>query len=198
MKNFLSTSILVGAMVMTIAGCGSSPATKFYVLSSPSDIQQMAGKTDDSCPAIGVGPIIMPEHLTKPQIATTPSENEVAYSPFDQWAQPLSGNFAHVLAENLSKLVCNEAVYQFPWTGTHEPDYRVRVEVISMTGSMGLKAFMDAWWTISETKEKKTILSRRTHYSESVRGQDYQALAQAYSKILAAFSRDIAKAIPSQ
>jgi uncharacterized protein len=198
MKNFLSTSILVGVMAMTIAGCGSSPATRFYVLSSPPDIQQMEGKTDDRCPAIGVGPIVMPEHLTKPQIATTLSENEIAYSPFDQWAQPLPGNFAHVLVENLSKLACNKAVYQFPWTGTHEPDYRVRVEVISMTGNMGSKASMEAWWSISETKAKKTILSRRTYYSESVRGQDYQALTQAYSKILAAFSRDIAKAIPSQ
>ena len=34
------------------------------------------------------------------------------------------------------------------------------------------------------SKEKKVILSRKRRYSESVRGQDYQALVQAYSLIL--------------
>jgi len=148
MKNFLSMSAL-GCVMLWVAGCANSPATRFYVLSSPPDMQQMAGKTDDKCPAIGIGPVIVPAHLAKPQIATSASENEILYAPFDQWAQPLPDNFSNILVENLSKLVCNKALYQFPRTGGHEPDYRVRVEIISMIGNLDSKAFMEIWWAVS-------------------------------------------------
>ena len=198
MKNFLSISGLVGVMLLVIAGCAQSPATRFYVLSSPPDMKEMKDKTGDNCPSIGIGPVVVPAHLMKQQIATTASDYEVVYAPFDQWAQPLPGNISHVLAESLSKLACTRAVYQFPWVGAHEPDYRVRVEIISMTANQDSKAFMEAWWTVSEGKDKKVILQKKTRYSESVEGQGYQALVQAYSRLLAALSRDIAKAVPNR
>ncbi|HEY3277679.1 MAG TPA: PqiC family protein [Syntrophorhabdaceae bacterium] len=196
MKNFLFMSGLACVVLSVITGCANSPATRFYVLSSPPDIREMAGKTSDNCPTIGIGPIVVPPYLTKSQIATTPSENEISYAPFDQWAQPLPGNLSHVLAENISKFACSKAIYQFPWIGAREPDYRVRVEIVSMTGILESKASIEAWWTISETQEKKVILSSRRRYIEPVHGRDYQALVQAYSRILAALSRDVAMAIP--
>jgi uncharacterized protein len=195
MKNFLFASGLV--LIMMIAGCANSPPTRFYMLSSTPDIREMTGKTDNGCPTIGVGPIEIPQYLARAQIATSASENEINYAEFDQWAQPLPGNFSHVIAENLSRLACTRAVYQFPWTWPEYPDYRVRVDVLFMAGNPGGKAFLDAWWTVSETKEKKVIVSTRSQYSESIQGQDYGALVQAYSKILASLSRDIAKAIPA-
>ena len=196
MKNFLLASGFI--CVMMIAGCANSPPTKFYMLSSPPDIGEMTGKTDDGCPTVGVGPIELPQYLTRAQIATSTSENEISYAEFDQWAQPLPGNFSHVITQNLSKLVCAKAIYQFPWIMPEHPDYRVRVQVITMTGNPGGKAFLDAWWMVSGSKENKVIVSKRSSYSEPVQGQDYGALVQAYSKILASLSRDIAKAIPGR
>ena len=114
MKNFLFASGLV--LIMMIAGCANSPPTRFYMLSSTPDIREMPGKTDNSCPTIGVGPIEIPQYLARAQIATAASENEISYAEFDQWAQPLPGNFSHVIAENLSRLACTRAVYKFPWT----------------------------------------------------------------------------------
>ena len=194
MKYFL----LLLAGVTLLAGCASSPPTRFYMLNSTQDIREMTARTDNNCPTIGVGPIELPQYLSRAQIATAPSENEVSYADFDQWAQPLPGNFSHVIAENLSKLVCTKAVYQFPWIMPEHPDYRVRIQVVTMTGNPGGTAFVDSWWTVSDSKEKKLTVSNRSRYSEPVRGQDYTALVQAYSKILASLSRDIAKAIPSR
>jgi len=194
MKYFL----LLLAGVMLLAGCASSPPIRFYMLSSTPDIREMAGKTDENCPTIGVGPIELPQYLSRAQIATAPSENEVSYADFDQWAQPLPGNFSHVITENLSRLVCTKAVYQFPWIMPEHPDYRVRMQVITMTGNPGGKAFMDVWWTISGGNDNKVKVSTRSRYSEPVQGQDYTALVQAYSKILASLSRDIAKTVPGR
>lgn len=189
--------LLLLAGVTLLAGCASSPPTRFYMLSSTPDIREMADKTDKTCPTIGVGPIELPQYLSRAQIATAPSENEVGYADFDQWAQPLPGNFSHVIAENLSRLACTGAVYQFPWIMPEHPDYRVRVQVVTMTGNPGGKAFIDAWWTVSG-KDQKVMTSTRSRYSEQVQGQDYTALVQAYSRILTALSKDIAKAIPGR
>ena len=194
MKNFLTALITV----ILLAGCASSPPTKYYMLSSTPDIREMTGRTDDVCPTIGIGPIDLPQYLARAQIATTSSENEISYADFDQWAQPLPSSFSHVISQNLSKLTCAKAIYQFPWIMPEHPDYRVRVQVITMTGNPGGKAFLDVWWTISGSKENKVIVFKRSNYSEPVPGQDYGALVQAYSKILASLSRDIAKAIPGR
>ena len=191
MKNFLSMAAL-GVMLLMIAGCASSPATRFYVLSS---IPEIPAKTDQSCVTIGVGPIEMPHYLMRTQIAATSSENEITYAEFDQWVQPLSSNFSHVVTENISKLICTRAAYQFPWSGQELPDYRIRIEVIAMTGNPGAKAFMDAWWTVTD-KDKKVVASTRSRYTEPVQGSDYRALVQAYSRIMATLSRDIAKVVP--
>ena len=192
MKYFLSL-----AMIILLAGCASSPPTRYYMLNSTPDIKEMAGKTDNNCPTVGVGPIELPQYLSRAQIATAPSENEVSYADFDQWAQPLPGNFSHVIAGNLSKLTCTKAVYQFPWIMPEHPDYRVRIQVVTMTGNPGGTALLDAWWTISG-KDNKVMVSLRSRYSEPVQGQDYTSLVQAYSRILASLSRDIAKAVPGK
>jgi uncharacterized lipoprotein YmbA len=195
MKNFLCAGL--GIVLMTLVGCANSPATRFYMLNSTPDIMEMAGKTDDRCAVIGIGPVEMPSYLTRLRIATASSDNEINYAEFDHWAQPLSDNISQVMAENLARLVCTRVVYRFPWMVPEQPDYRVRMEVTTMTGSLlNLKAVMEVWWTISD-KDKKVIVSRKSRYVEPVPGEDYKALAQAYSKILATFSRDVAKAIPS-
>ncbi len=191
MKNFLSATAFA-VMLLMIAGCASSPATRFYVLSS---IPEMPARTNERCATIGVGPIEVPHYLMRSQIVTASSENEINYAGFDQWAEPLPGNFSQVITENLSKLVCTRGAYQFPWTGHEPPDYRVRIQIIAMTGNPGEKAFIDAWWTVTD-KDKKVVASTRSRYTEPVQGSDYRALVQAYSKILAALSRDIAKVIP--
>ena len=197
MKNFRSLVLIAGIVMLTVMGCSGTPPTRFYILSPSPDLKGTEPKTGEACPTIGVGPVDVPAYLARPQMATTASENEIGYAPFDQWAQPLADNFSLVLAENVSKLVCNRWVYRFPWTGSDHPNYRVRVEVISMTGRLGKEAIVDVRWTVSDTGEKKVIRQERARYTEPVPDNDYSSLARAYSAALASLSKDIAKALPA-
>ena len=64
-----------------------------------------------------------------------------------------------------------------------------------MDGTLGKEAVLEAWWTIWSGKETKVLASKRSRFVEPVQGQGYEALVQAHSRILAAFSRDIAQTI---
>jgi len=129
------------------------------------------------------------------------SNNEPKLAEFDQWAEPLEDNLIRVLAENISSLVCTEPITIFPWKSYTPIDYQVAVEVIQLDGELGDKTFMTARWSILEGENKKPLWMKRSSYSESVDGSGYAAFVAAQSRLVHAFSRDIAetiKALPKE
>jgi uncharacterized lipoprotein YmbA len=196
MKHMLHLSWVIAILMLVLPGCASSPATRFYVLSAMPDVRDIPGSKDVNCITLGVGPIELPAYLNRLQMVTTASDNELVLADFDRWAQPLSSNFSHVLAENISKLTCTKTVHLFPWSGPELVDYRISGEVMTLKGSLGGNASMEVWWKITGGKEMGTLVSERSQYTEPVQGHDYQALVQAYSRMLLAFSKDIVRTIP--
>ena len=181
-------AIGIGICLLALTGCASSPPTHQYVLSPLAE-----GKApQESCMSIGVGPIKLPEYVNRLQIVTRTSPNEVTFSSFDLWAEPLADSVPRMLAENISQLICTKSVVLFPWRPSLLPDYRVEVEVLHMDGTLGGTATLDAWWSVSSGK---TRVTRKATYSEPVTGKDYGSLVQAESRTLEALSRDIAGAL---
>jgi len=115
---FLLAIIILGASTV-MAGCGSSPATRYYVLAPLSNSEagdKPKGNKDD--PAIGIGPVQFPKYLDRPQIVTRSSRNQIDIGDFDQWAEPLKTNFTNVIAENLSVLIPGDRIVVFPWSSS--------------------------------------------------------------------------------
>ena len=130
--------------------------------------------------------------MNRQQIVTRTSPNELTLSYFDLWAEPLSDSVPRMLAENVSRLLCTKEIVFFPWRPSHVPDYRVEVEFLTMDGALGRTVSLEAWWSVVHGAAR---ISRKATYTESVAGQGYEALVQAYSRALAALSRDIAGAL---
>ncbi len=181
---------------MHLAGCASSAPSRFYVLSplASSKAESQALK-DEVCIAIGIGPVELPAYLDRPQIVTRVSENELNLAEFDKWAEPLKDNLFRVLAENLSTLLCADAISIFPWKGPTPIDYQVEVTVIRMDGNVGGNASLVARWAIFRENDKKMLLTRKSSYSEPLSSQNYKALVSAQSRTIADLSREIAEAI---
>jgi uncharacterized lipoprotein YmbA len=193
---FRLTLLTIVALLMHLAGCASSAPTRFYVLSplasSTSDSQV---PKDEGCIAIGIGPVELPAYLDRPQIVTRVSENELNLSEFNKWAEPLKDNLTRVLVENLSTLICADAISIFPWKGPTPIDYQVEVTVIRMDGSVGGNASLVARWAIFREKDRKMLMMRQSSFSRLLSSQGYQALVSAQSGAIAALSRESAEAI---
>ncbi len=195
--NFLvKKTIILCLLPVMFAGCASSPPARFYLLSPISngaEDQYFAGTP--SCFNIGVGPVRLPEYANRPQIVTRTSQTELSRAQFDLWAEPLPDTFSRVIAKNLTRLVCTNRIYIFPWDATVKPDYLVRANVMEMKGSLDDKAYLEIQWSIWGVMEGRELFQKRSTYSETVIDGTYEGLVQTYSNMIGQLSHDIAKAL---
>jgi uncharacterized lipoprotein YmbA len=174
------------------AGCGSAP-TRFYALSALPQAAGPGGGVARSGPAVGVGPVSVPERLNRPQIVTWVNDNMLHLAEFDVWAAPLQDSITRVLAENLSVLLPTDRAAIFPWPSDSPMDYEVRVEIARLDGTLGRESSLIARWSILRRADKQTKGGRSSHSEPA--GDGYAALVAAQSRLIAALSRDIATAL---
>jgi uncharacterized protein len=185
----------IAACVMALAvsaGCGSSP-TRFYALSALPQAGGPAGRLGSSGPALGIGPISVPERLNRPEIVTWVNDNMLHLAEFDLWAAPLQDSITRVVAENLSVLVPTDRAAIFPWPSDTPLEYEVRVEVTRFEGTLGRDCSLIAWWSILRRADKQTKAGRSSHTEPA--GESYTTLVAAQSRLVATMSRDIASAL---
>ena len=182
--------VALGGWLLTFGGCigGGSPPTRFYVLTAVA--ADKAGPAAASLP-VGVR-VTLPDYLDRPQIVTRVSGSQLALAEFDRWASPLGDEFPRVLAENLGVLLPSDQVVVFPWARTARVDYEVSVDVARFEGRPGGDCSLVARWSIYNRDKTVVLATKKSSLSEAASGGDYEALAAAQSRLLAALSREIA------
>jgi uncharacterized lipoprotein YmbA len=177
------------ALMILAAGCGATPASRFYTLSAAT-----IPSTTSSDVSVAVGPVSIPASVDRPQIVVAMSANQVWLDEFNRWASPLQNNIARVVAENLVAMLGTPRVTMFPQTLSAAADYRAAIEVQRFDSAPGEAATLDAVWTISRTKDGKSRTGRTT-VRETAPDKSYDALAAAHSRAVARLSRDMADAV---
>ncbi len=191
-------AIPLALSVVLTAGCtGTSQPSRFYLLSAmPEADAKSYEMADEKGVAIGVGPVTVSQILDRPQIIRRESENKLALSEFDRWAEPVQANVSRVLALNLAHLLSTQQISTHPWPRTWPLDYQVLVYVWRFDSDENGRVVLRAHWIVQDKTGKHIIAQRMADISEKVPAGDYEAIAAAQSKALAELSRDIAKAIP--
>lgn len=189
------TGILCGVLLFS-AGCSRSPTTRFYTLHTLTDAgKERQGPTVESGIAVGVGPILLPEYLDRPQIVTRVSPHEVKFAEFHRWAEPLRSDFSSKLARNLSILLGTDRVALYPWTSTTPVDIQVKVDVIRFDGQLGREVVLETTWSLFGKDPAKPLLSRTSTLLEAADAAGYEGLVEAQSRTVAGLGREIAEAI---
>ena len=187
---------LVGLFLMLVlvnSCAGTSASSRFYVLSPIAEIEG----TKHVLPmkqelAIGVGPIIIPEYMNRPQIVTRSSQNELKIHDFQRWAGSFKEDIVRVLAANLETLLATEKVVNYPWTEAFPLDYQVEGQVTHFEGIPGDDVVLKASWAIFEKEGEEPLVIRSRSYTEPTQGGGYNAYVAAQSRLLARLSRDVA------
>jgi len=183
---------VVGGCLATLAGCGSSPATRFYSLTAVSPITKTADRSSTPQLGVGVRSVVLPAELDRPQIVTRTGPNTVNLAEFDRWSSPLRDSVANVIAENLSVSLPADRVAVYPWPPGVSIDYQVIVEVTRLHLRMDGPCALEAWWRI-QAKDQKSVVGRSS--LSDVAGSDYASVVAAKSRLLGALSDEIAAAI---
>lgn len=184
----LSHIILVSAL---LGGCtGTSKPSNFYMLHAAAQ-----NPTAASNAAIGVGPVKLPEYLTRPQIVTRKTNYELNIAEFERWAGSLKQDITRVVAENISTLLNNDRVVIHPWRRSTLIDYQVEIIVLHFDGKLGKDATMKAHWAIFSNTGEKMHMRRVTQIKETPKDDSYNGLVAAWSRILLKLSTEIATEI---
>ncbi len=181
----------VVASLLALAAClgPRSDPSAFFLLSSPP-----ADAASAPVPVrVGVGPVTLPGYLDRPQIVTRISDDEIALSEADRWAEPLSDNLVRTLEENLAGLLPGSSWVGYPWYAAAAPEYAVALEVRRFEADASGTVVLHATWRLSQNDAQ--VDGGASRIEEQAAGSDRAAAVAAHSRALAALSREIAAAV---
>jgi hypothetical protein len=185
----------MGLLGLMLGGCATTPPAQFYTLAP----LQPPGVKAASVPTftVAVGPVINPDLLQRPQIATRTSDHQISFSDFHKWAGTLADETKRVLVVNLNALLSGARAAVTTDDMAIDPDYRVVVNINRFDGRPGGSVWLNAVWTLREQKGKMAIAVNQSVIEEPVGGQGYPDLVSAQSRAIGQLSREIAAGIAS-
>jgi len=192
-------SLLACALAaLLLTGClgpGTTRSTRLFVLNATAE-PPVSG-VDATDLRLGIGRILLPEFLNRPQIVTRPSENRLRVADFSQWAEPLEKGIPRVLSENLARLTGTDQVFVYPWPTPVQIDLTLEIAVIQFEGEGdGDRAVsLDARWRLVRPDGSEAFPLQGSRYADSAADRSTEALVAAMSRTLASLSHDIASAI---
>ena len=191
----VAAGILCASLVF-LSGCARTPTAKFYTLRSLVDAEtEGPGTPVDGGVTVGLGPIVFPSYLDRPQIVTRVSPNEVALAEFHRWASSLKDDFSNKLARNLSILLATDRVALYPWTSRTPIEVQVKIDVVRFDGQLGKHVVLEAAWAVFGEDPTSPLLSSGSTITETAGAKGYEGLVAAQSRAVAGLSREIAGAI---
>jgi uncharacterized lipoprotein YmbA len=189
---FLWTAILL----TLFAGCATSPASKFYMLSPVQAVEQSVEQSSDGHPiTIAIDPVTVPELVDRSQIVTKLDANRVSIDEFARWAEPLKKQIPSVLAADLGRFIPGAIVSTYPQR-VDDNAYRISVDVEAFDSSANGTVTLAVIWSVRSPKGGENV-SGRSVVHESAGGPGYDALVKAHSRALASVASDIAVATHS-
>jgi uncharacterized lipoprotein YmbA len=172
---------------------------RLFTLSPLSEPQaEQAAATNAPGPArlaIGVGPVHLPGYLDQNQMVTRITQHRITLSENDRWAEPLEGNMAHAVAQNLSKLLQADGITVHTWPGQQRPTYQVEIDVLSFETDTAGTAHLAARWFLHDVKSRQTIAEREIRLTTSGAGISTEQSVASLSKALGEFSVGVANAV---
>jgi hypothetical protein len=190
-----SRLVVLLACVLLMTGCARTPPVIYYQLSAVDSGPAAAGASPIGEATIGLGPVLLPEFLDRPHIVIREGANRLQLTEGHRWAEPLAGNIARVLRENLAARLATERIVHYPWSKGAAIDYQIVVEMIRFEGEGYKEAHLAAVWSIQGRKGEILLPQRRADYHVTATQSDCEGLVQALSQSLALLCREIAEQV---
>jgi len=186
-------SVTLAALVC--AGClGSSPASRFYTLSTLSPHEGQGGGGGGAAGRVRVAPVTLPEGVDRPQLVRRTGDNTVVVEEFDRWVQPLDSLLRSTLVQNLGALVPEAQVL-----GDAVPGLAADRTVVVAVNRLDLSSqvVMDAVWFVLPAGADQPERTHRSRLTEAAGSGAPADVAPALSRAMEKLSREIAAELQS-
>lgn len=188
-KNFIAAFA-----ALLLSACATVAKDHFYTLdaiSPPASVVKSAPHY-----RIAVGPVHVPEMADRPEMVIRQGPNRVKVLEEHRWAQSLKSGIAHVLAADLDMRLDDAQVTSAEDYASRNANYRITVDIERFDATPGDAVAVEAMWTIFDSGGKP-LKTGRSAAQDPIRGNDYAAVAAAYSQALSSIANDIGNIVRS-
>ena len=186
--------LFAGAGLVATACFGpKSDPTTFWVLTPQAP---PAAATGAPGPAIGIGPVTLPEYLGRPQLVSRVDEHQVLVDEFSRWAEPLDDMLADALAEQILAEVRPVSLVRYPWRGNQIPDLSVKVQVSRFEPRASGEVLLQATWQVLD-KEGKQLSSHASEHRVPA-GPSVKEAVAAMSQAAGQLAKEISGVLRAQ
>ena len=186
---------LFGLFFTILAACGGKPLQISYYSLAALNASAPASVPVATMPgiSIGIGPVHVPELLSRSQILTRAGDHRLIYAETHRWAGDVEKDVSSTVRENISFLLGTERVAVYPWHPAFRPTYRVVLDILAFDGIRGEYAEVIVRWAINDGRSKALLVVKKTVARELTGGDTYDDLVKAQSTALAVVSREISE-----
>ncbi len=177
-------------LALACAGClGSSPASRFYTLSTLAPREGQGGGGGGPPLRVRVAPVTLPEGVDRPQLVRRTGENTVVVDEYDRWVEPLDALLRNTLVQDLGALVPEAQVL-----GDAAPGLAADRTVVVAVNRLDLSSqlVMDAVWFVLPAGADQPERTHRARLTEAAGSGQPGEVAPALSRAVEALSREIA------
>jgi len=130
-----------------LAGCGSSPPTRFYILN---DIAPSAAVPAVSNPiAVRVEPLAIAAEVDRPELVTRSGPNRVHVAGSERWAAPLPEQIRRVLSDDLAARLPPGLVANVDEPPSSEPRRSLSIAINEFYGDDSCGVSLRASWSLA-------------------------------------------------
>ncbi len=175
---------------MLLLGACVTPVEKpvYYTLS----VQAQPSATPTDLGPLIVGPVQVPQMLDRPRIVMRLNPQRVTFSDHAQWAGSLEEEIQGALANNLALRLGSEQVSLHPRLAQTPDAWRLRVQVLDLSGAPGDSARLHASWVLFNESARDRKTTQTEDLSRPVSGPGVDGLVGAYSALVAELAEIIA------
>jgi uncharacterized protein len=184
-----------GALLLAlISACSSSPKINYFSLQGPAHPTPQFQSQQVRSLSVQVGLVTVPELVDRLPLVVRLSDNRLEISESNRWAEPLKGQIARHLAEQLAAVPGLGPVTLMNQDGGGEADVRVSLDITDIQAIRGSSVVMRASWVVRRKADGQAGV-QQIAVREAVRDDSFESLVAAHGRALDQIGDRIAKAI---
>lgn len=185
-----ASTFAVGAMLL--ASCAGQP-DHFYSLNTVPDTVRPPAAGFTTHVLLGIS---IPSLVDRRQMVIDAPADQILMLEHERWAAPLSDLVTQTLARDIEQRRADVLVADKSFDQAGVATVRITVDIVRMTANRGGRASLESRWRIVDSAAKTDLIGGET-FTAPISGEDYAAIARAYSSCLAALADRLVEKLPS-
>jgi hypothetical protein len=184
--------LICAGMVAALLGACAAPTDRFYAL------RELPRAARAGRPTVHVRlDVTLPSLIDRPEMVLDAPRGAVLVLEHERWAAPLSDQVADILARDIEHLRGDLIVADRRFDRADSPPISLKVDIVRLAAQRGQRATLEARWRAVDPGAKIDEFGSG-ELDAAVDGDDYEAVARAYSALLGELAEKLAADVRRQ